>query len=94
MMPLLSRRSGPSGSHQTFTNGASIENRENSFLDLNVAKHKDLVKKIFEAKDSCPKINSNDFKLKPIGTIKTPEGQKQIFVCMTFPFFSLNSENK
>ena len=87
-MPLLSRRSGPSESYQTFANEASIENHENianfsrpqdcSLCNI-ILKHKESVEKIIrKAKDNHPKINSTDFKLKPICTIKTPEGHKNL----------------
>ena len=86
LMPPFSRRFRYTGSYQTFAN----ENRENvatfsrpqhcSLCNI-MSKHKESVKKIIrKAKDNPnrPKINSNDFKLKPICTIKTPKGEKNL----------------
>ena len=85
-MPLFSRRFRYTRSYQTFAN----ENRENvatfsrpqhCSLCNTMSKHKESVEKIIrKAKDNPnrPKINSNDFKLKPICTIKTPKGEKNL----------------
>ena len=84
LTPLFSRRFRYTGGYQTFAN----ENHENvaefsrpqqCSLCNTMSKHKESVDKIIsKAKDNRPKINSNDFKLKPICTIKTPKGEKNL----------------
>ena len=82
--PLFPRRFRHTRSYHTFAN----ENRENvakfsrpqhcPLCDTRI-RHKESVEKIIrKAKENCPKINSNDFKLKPICTIKTPNGEKNL----------------
>ena len=84
LMPLFSRRFRYTESYQTFDN----ENRENvakfsrpqhCSLCNTMSKHEESVEKIIrKAKENRPRIKSNDFKLKPICTIKTPKGEKNL----------------
>ena len=72
------------GSYQTFANEnhenvAQFSRPQHCSLCNTMSKHKESVEKIIrKAKDdpNWPKINSNDFKLKPMCTIKTHKGEK------------------
>ena len=86
LTPLFSRRFRYTGGYQTFANEnhenvAKFSRPQHCSLCHTISKHKESVEKIIrKTKDdpNRPKINSNDFKSKPICTIKTPKGEKNL----------------